>query len=194
MLSLDLKNMFNTMSREKCRHVLSTKFPHLLCLFDALYRWANKVHVRKEDGTLETFLQFEGFALGCPLSGVFSALVLGEVLKHLNEGQSDCSLHAANPQDDVDDLISKLLAFIDDTNAVVPHQDVAWIFYEIRTIDITFGCQSSKKKTKILTTITGSSLLLHLPQETAEELNRTINTYTKGEVTTVLTILSLPIG
>eukprot|EP00957_Ditylum_brightwellii_P097433 7420947-Ditylum_brightwellii.AAC.1 len=106
LLSLDLKNMFNTMSQEKCRKILSKKFPNLLCLFDALYKRANKVHVRKEDDTLETFLQFEGFAQGCPLSGVFSASVLGDLLKHLNEGQSDHSLCATNPQDDVDNLIS----------------------------------------------------------------------------------------
>eukprot|EP00957_Ditylum_brightwellii_P135486 10330253-Ditylum_brightwellii.AAC.1 len=62
------------MSRQKCRHILQDKFPRLVCLFDALYKRANKVIVQKADGTIKTFLQYKGFAQGCPLSGVFAAL------------------------------------------------------------------------------------------------------------------------
>eukprot|EP00957_Ditylum_brightwellii_P156107 11882507-Ditylum_brightwellii.AAC.1 len=51
------------------------KFSHLVCLFDALYKKANRVIVRKADGTLKTFLQYEGFVQGCPLSGIFAAAV-----------------------------------------------------------------------------------------------------------------------
>eukprot|EP00957_Ditylum_brightwellii_P131306 10014688-Ditylum_brightwellii.AAC.1 len=68
LLSLDLKNIFNRMSREKCRQILKDKFPHFVCLFDSLYKQANKVWVRKADGTIKEFLQYEGYAQGCPLS------------------------------------------------------------------------------------------------------------------------------
>eukprot|EP00957_Ditylum_brightwellii_P043858 3325703-Ditylum_brightwellii.AAC.1 len=62
------------MSHKKCRNILKPKFPHLVCLFDALYNRANKVIICKEDSTLEIFLQLEGYAQGCPLSSVFSTL------------------------------------------------------------------------------------------------------------------------
>ena len=58
----DIVNMFNRISRRACRRQLQRHFPHLLPLFDALYRKANKVYIRREDRTLETLLQVEGFA------------------------------------------------------------------------------------------------------------------------------------
>ena len=125
LLLLDLTNMLNKMSREKCRQILLGKFPHLVALFDALYKWANKVFVCKADGTLKVFLQFEGFAQGCPLSGMLAALVLGDLFKYINKEQSKHATLLSNPQEAINKLISKIIAFIDDTNIVLSHLNTA---------------------------------------------------------------------
>eukprot|EP00957_Ditylum_brightwellii_P007677 580390-Ditylum_brightwellii.AAC.1 len=109
LLSLDMNNIFSNMSRKKCRNILKLKFPHLVCLFDALSKRANKVIICKEDSTLETFLQLKGYAQGCPLSSIFSALVFGELLKQLNTQQSACTLTTPTSAN-IDRLVSKIIA------------------------------------------------------------------------------------
>eukprot|EP00957_Ditylum_brightwellii_P210195 15364661-Ditylum_brightwellii.AAC.2 len=101
LLLLDLTNMLNKMSREKCRQILLA------------------------DGTLKVFLQFEGFGQGCPLSGMLAALVLGDLFKYINQEQSKHATLLSNPQEAINKLISKIIAFIDDTNIVLSHLNTA---------------------------------------------------------------------
>eukprot|EP00957_Ditylum_brightwellii_P020399 1538452-Ditylum_brightwellii.AAC.1 len=87
------------MSRKKLRNILHSKFPHLVPLFDSLYCKANKVYFRHSDGTLDLIYQVEGYAQGCPLSAVFAALVLGELLLDIDK---DLLLRCKNRMNRID--------------------------------------------------------------------------------------------
>ena len=52
-LSLDIRNMFNAVSREKLREILSKDFPELEPLADCLYEEFGHTCMKKRDGTWE---------------------------------------------------------------------------------------------------------------------------------------------
>eukprot|EP00957_Ditylum_brightwellii_P040954 3100831-Ditylum_brightwellii.AAC.1 len=118
----------------------------------------------------------------------------GATPQKINTQQAACAHLSSTPQDSIEDLISKIIAFINDAIAVTTHLDAAWLLDQIKQIVVIYGCESNKKKTKILTTIIGKSILSHLPAHTQNELDRAMKTYTDGEVTDWVTILGLPIG
>eukprot|EP00957_Ditylum_brightwellii_P111314 8488913-Ditylum_brightwellii.AAC.1 len=124
------------MSREICRCILIKKFPHLVPFFDSLYKRANKVLAINEDGQPEEFLQVEGFAQGCPLSAIFAALVLGELVK---EVEARHQKKVRRRQHSLDNGDTSLLSYIDDANIVLRYDDALWILMTIRSIGKEFG-------------------------------------------------------
>jgi hypothetical protein len=80
LLSLNLVNMFNNMSRRQCRNILRRHFPQLLSVFNNMYQNATKVWTTLPDGTSHALFMIEGFSQGCPLSSIFAALILHEIL------------------------------------------------------------------------------------------------------------------
>ena len=79
-ISLNLKNMFNEISREKILQVIQAKFPEMLPLVSLLYSDPGTVFFPMADGTWHTQSMAEGVNQGCPLSSILAALVLHEVL------------------------------------------------------------------------------------------------------------------
>ena len=84
LISLDISNMFNAVSRQKCREIIATNFPELQDFIDMLYQDKGQTLVRKDDGTWTTIPVREGFSQGCPASPLFAALVLNYILRKIN--------------------------------------------------------------------------------------------------------------
>ena len=84
-ISLDLKNMFNEVSRNKIFEIVEAKFPELLPLIALLYKNPGTVFYRMIDGSWQTQAMEEGVNQGCPLSSILAALVLQEVLVPLTK-------------------------------------------------------------------------------------------------------------
>ena len=119
LLKLDFANMFNSISRTAIRQALEQYFPELAYIFHMLYPpEGNVVWLQRPDGSWYAFLQQRGAAQGCPLSVLFSCVVLLGLLVRVAE-----YLAARTALRQEQDL-SRLASFIDDTNGVVPLQDV----------------------------------------------------------------------
>ncbi|KAL7553912.1 hypothetical protein ACHAWF_017523, partial [Thalassiosira exigua] len=81
----DIVNMFSEMSREELLDRIGKCYPEMLPLALLLYGDPGQVHFRWEDGTWRHLSVLEGLAQGCPLSGLFAALVLNEIVKPVDE-------------------------------------------------------------------------------------------------------------
>eukprot|EP00957_Ditylum_brightwellii_P102245 7794299-Ditylum_brightwellii.AAC.1 len=148
LLSLDIHNMFNRMSRRKLRVVLKAKFPHLLPLFNSLYLKHNRVYYRHADGHVDFIAQVKGYAQGCPLSAFFASMVLGELLVDLNK---DLRQRCERRQHRCNSGYSETIGFFDDTNTFLLIEDVHWYLVEFVRRGKDYGCTINKEKTKILT-------------------------------------------
>jgi hypothetical protein len=135
LLSLDLLvvNMFNNMSRRQCRNILRRHFPELLSIFDNMYQKATKVWTTLPDGTSHVLLMIEGFSQGCPLSSIFVALILHEIL-HTVKIEHDVRQVGNNRTAGTGGVKIMPIAFMDDTNILLPIDDVAWFVKRVRTL------------------------------------------------------------
>ena len=62
----DIKNMFNSVSREALMESIRVSFPELLPLAHLLYGAPGSVHHRWEDGSWKVIKMIEGVNQGCP--------------------------------------------------------------------------------------------------------------------------------
>jgi hypothetical protein len=85
LVSLDIKNMFNAVSRERLREIISAKFPTLEAFADVIYEDSGQTFVRLENGEWEIISVTEGFTQGCPVSPVFAAIVLNDILSTIQK-------------------------------------------------------------------------------------------------------------
>ena len=83
--------MFNAISREKARQIISCDFPELDGFTDCLYEDFGRQCLRREDRSCKVVEVQEGFSQGCPASPIFAALVLTSILTKINR---DLSLDA----------------------------------------------------------------------------------------------------
>jgi hypothetical protein len=73
--------MFNAVSHQKLRQIISREFPELESFADCLYEEPGQSIIQKSDGTWESIPVNEGFSQGCPASPVFAAFVLTNLLQ-----------------------------------------------------------------------------------------------------------------
>jgi hypothetical protein len=184
LLSLDLINTFNNMSRRECRNILRRDFPDLLSIFDNMYQRATKVWTTLPDGTAHVLLMIEGFSQGCPLSSIFAALILHEILKEVKTTH-DARRVGKNRTQGKGGAEIMPIAFMDDTNILLPIEDVEWFLKRVTKLGAPVGVLIGREK-KILTNIHGVSILDFLPPDLATTLSRAIETFTTGECTTGL--------
>ena len=85
LVSLDIKNMFNEISRQKLREIIGKRYPGLESFADLLYEEDGHTGVKMSDGTWTYIPICEGFDKGCPMSPVFAAMVLGVILEELDQ-------------------------------------------------------------------------------------------------------------
>eukprot|EP00978_Attheya_sp_CCMP212_P046214 scaffold379391_cov30-Attheya_sp.AAC.1 len=189
LLSLDLVNMFNNMSRQQCRNIpLRRHFPELLSIFDNMYQQATKVWTTLPDGTPHCLLMIEGFSQGCPLSLLFAALILHEILNDVKIEEHDTRRLGNGRKAGTGGVEIMPIAFMDDTNILLPMDNVAWFLKRVRDLGAPVGIIIGKDN------ITGVSILPFLPPTQAASLKEAIDTFTNGECSTGLRILGSPLG
>ena len=155
----------------------------------------------------------EGVNQGCPLSSIFAALVLNTILKPLDKALQDRAktrLLLGDSGDDGQGSITHLLAYVDDNNALVPHQDIKFCIEKFEELAAPLGCKLNPSKTRILTSCNGSSILpaLHSSNpalassissaiakySVSSTTNNSTTTTTPVEVTDGLRVLGAPVG
>jgi hypothetical protein len=135
LLSLDIKNMFNAISRQKLREIVAIDFSELEPFVNMLYTEEGQTMVKLEDGTWGTILVKEGFSQGCPLTPVFTGIVLNHVLRKLNkmilerahQRQKTTATTLALGSDDGMGSIPLKMGYMDDVNALVSIHDAAFL-------------------------------------------------------------------
>jgi hypothetical protein len=163
LLLLDIVNMFNEVSRDAARKILSTQphFSALLPYFDLMYGSANRCYFTTPEGMTDFFLQHEGFPQGDPLAPVLACLVLHQLLEPLNAGLSNratARLLSKIPGDDGNGSLAATSSYIDDTCAFLDYSDLPWFLQTFSSLGQPLGIKLNRSKTKMLTvTGTGTS-------------------------------------
>ncbi|MGH7955178.1 MAG: reverse transcriptase domain-containing protein, partial [Gloeomargaritales cyanobacterium] len=200
LVQLDLKNMFNSVSRVKARQLIGQHFRHLLPLFDLMYKLPPKVWYQLPEGTWDHFLQIEGFPQGCPLSPFFSALVLHCILEELDRELRQRASERLTSKDLGDDGlggVTDIFAFLDDTSSVVPYDDLLYMFQRFVELGTSLGCHLAPGKCTILTSTCSISPAAYLSERHRTELHTVLTTYCggpSGELVKGTRLLGYPLG
>ncbi|MGH7974390.1 MAG: reverse transcriptase domain-containing protein [bacterium] len=183
LVQLDLKNMFNSVSRQKARQLIQRHFRHLLPLFDLMYKIPPKVWYQLPEGTWKYFLQIEGFPQGCPLSPFFSALVLHCILveldQELRQRASDRKI-SGDLGDDGLGSVTDIFAFLDDTSSVIHYDDLLFMFRRFVELGAPLGCHLAQGKCTILTSTCAVSPRQYLAEQHRSDLNTVLRNYCGG--------------
>ena len=200
MLLLDFKNMFNSCSRDVALAKIKTLTPHLLPFIETLYQHSTIVWVKRPNGEYEQIIQLEGFAQGCPLAPLLSALVLHELLlplQHQLNSRAATRKRNNKPGDDGQGSLTNLLAYLDDTTAVVAYEDANFIIDYINLHGAQYGCIIQNEKTKFLTSTNGTTPFNFLPkqhQTLLTQLRNRCSNPLQAELVTGTRLLGTPIG
>jgi hypothetical protein len=190
LLTLDITNMFNAISRQACRYQLSkfSTIHSLLPFFDLLYATPNTCWHKSPDSHHANFPQWEGFAQGCPLSGAFSDLVLSMVLQPINHELQQRHFQSIIPP-------PATLSYHDDTSIVLPYTDIPWFLTRFQELGNPLGIQLNLQKTQILTTLTEESPLPYLHPSQQQALLDTLQILgSNAEQRHGIRLLGQPIG
>ncbi|KAL7553176.1 hypothetical protein ACHAWF_017394, partial [Thalassiosira exigua] len=131
----DFKNMFNEMSREEVMDILEEEYPELVALCWLLYGDGNSVYFNWADGTWRRISVWEGLNQGCPLSGLLAALVMGRIVRPVDEllrARAAARLADNNPGDDGHGGVTHFMGWVDDLTAAIPLEDVRFCCEQIR--------------------------------------------------------------
>ena len=210
LVSLDITNMFNSVSREKCREIIATEFPELQAFADMLYQEEGRTLVRKDDGSWEVIPVREGFSQGCPVSPLFAALVLNHILSKVNSDLIKVATRRKNTRNNLDDNkggIPLILAYVDDVNALIPNCDVQLFLDLFKKYGEPLGALLNTEKTRILTSTSSTPTtekLLHSGYASSRtignSLTQAIATYSKDKdgspikLTEGIRVLGSPVG
>ncbi|KAL7503585.1 hypothetical protein ACHAXN_002323, partial [Cyclotella atomus] len=108
LVSLDIKNMFNAVSRERLREIIAEHFPTLKPFADLIYDRKGKTFVQKEDGSWVIIEVNKGFSQGCPASPAFAAIILHDILSKIQPELECRAAHRALNNDKGDDSLGSL--------------------------------------------------------------------------------------
>jgi hypothetical protein len=162
LVSLDIRNMFNAVSRERLREIISEKFPTLEAYSDLIYDGNGETFVRLENGQWTVIPVSEGFSQGCPASPVFAALVLHDILSTIQPELVRRAEQRKALVDIGDDGLGSIgfsLAHVDDVNAMLHHDDVEYFLRRFTELGGPLGAILNTEKTRIMTTTSGTSIL-----------------------------------
>ena len=156
LLLLDITNMFNSCSRASVRDLLADHpaFQPLLPFFDFLYGGPNKCYFFDNQGNVDHFVQEEGFAQGCPLGPIFSALCFYILLKPLQKElkqRANARKQAGTRDDDGHGSRGATTSYLDDTGCWLAHQDTDFFLARFTALGTPLGIMLNPSKTKILT-------------------------------------------
>jgi hypothetical protein len=154
LVTLDIENMFNAISRQACLSTLNqeTTLQPLIPYFNLLYSNFNVCWYQTPDKVYKTFQQQEGFTQGCPLSGAFADIVLTMVLTPINE-----QLAQRIATRDPTAIPPKTLSYHDDTSAIIPYPDINWFLHTFQLLGTPLGIRLNLAKTQLLTSLTDTA-------------------------------------
>jgi hypothetical protein len=213
LVSLDIVNMFNAISRERLREIIAADFPSLEGFADMLYDEDGETYVKMEDGSWAVIPVTEGFAQGCPVSPLFAAIVLNSIIQKIQpmlETKAKERLRNNDTGDDSQGTIGLIMAYVDDVNILLHHDDVEFFLDTFNKLATPLGGVLNVTKTRIMTSTSNKSLvdiMLASPDEnivrTGESLDRAITAYSKKledgqlvkeEIVTGLRVLGAPLA
>ena len=180
---LDLKNMFNNISREELRDIVDECFPELVPLVDLLYDTNGEVSFRWEDGSWRRITMIEGANQGCPLSAIFAALVLDRVIRPIDgqlKARAAARLADGDKGDDNHGSVANLFGYVDDVATAVCYDDYDFLHQAFDEEGNARGCHQNGFKTRALTSCNGVSILptLRVTQPAmARRIEATLDTY-----------------
>ena len=204
-ISLDIANMFNEISRERAQNIIDCHFPHLSHMGNLLLSEPTTCYFLEPDGQWNHFIQEEGLPQGCPFSPLFAALVLHTIIVELDaklRKRAETRKQGKKFLDDKEGGITNLFAYVDDLNAVVPIRDSLFYCDEFTRLAENLGLRIKTDKSKILTSTCGVSPLTALPDSDRQILTACLQKYTKTdknkegyvEKLNGMIILGFPIG
>ena len=199
---LDLTNMFNNVSRTEARKILLSKpaTTPLVPLLDLLTNQPCHSWYFDEHQQAQYLLQEEGFPQGCPLSPLFSCLVLLALTTKINKEQALRATQQLRAGDAADDGLggkAHTASIMDDTSVCLPHTDLHWFLQRFTELGKPLGIILNQRKTKILTSTTGTSPQLSLPHRDGLDQALTFlspTDPTSAEITDGVRFLGQPIG
>ena len=209
LVSLDIKNMFNAVSRQKLRQILAIEFPELAPFADCLYKEQGQTVIKRKNGTWEWIPVREGFSQGCPMSPVFAGFVLKRILTQVFKDMKSIAIARHKKGEGGDDGqggVPLIMGFVDDVNALVPTNDVFLFLQLFEKYGNPLGAILNTDKTRILTTTSGKSVVqrlinsdLEVERQAGTSLSKAIHNYSRNkgepiEVTDGLRVLGVPIG
>ena len=148
----------------------------------------------------------EGFTQGCPFSPLFAGLVLTNILEKINNEllqRASNRLNKNNKGDDEKGGQPLIMAYVDDTNCLIPLQDVLFFLKRFEHYGIPLGAIMNTDKTRIMTSTSGESILSKLTNNNEhtleQELREAISKYSTNnsemhEEVNGLRVLGSPIG
>ena len=205
LLSLDIRNMFNEVSRNATLATLrNTPALHpLLPYYRLLYDGPNTCWYKPaHDQTHQCFFQHEGHAQGDPLSGAFSsiplALLLNQIRPQLIQRQQQRQPHPT-PTHPTPPLHAPR-CYMDDTSIILHHEDISWFIHQFQQHGPQFGIHLNPTKTQLLTATNHSATHTashphpnpHIRQ--ALQLLMGADPHTTPQITTGIRLLGAPIG
>jgi len=138
-ITLDLVNMFNTISMVKARDLIYAHFPHLLLLFDVLYFYPSRWY-RDPTGNRKYFMRQEGSSQGCPFAAFLACLVLNEVLTPIAPSLAQCSNRCkANPIQGMVVLEALLRVYVDDCTVSLSYPNLLFFMETLQCMMKHFG-------------------------------------------------------
>ena len=151
---LDLKNIFNLVSRKKLMAVITKIFPKLLPFTTLLYGDSGTVNLRWDDRSWQSIEMEEGVNQGCPLSSIFAALVLNKILVPLDKILQERAVKHAlqqGPGEDGQGGSTHQIGFVDNLGATVILEDVLFFIEKFDVLARPFGYLLNTFKTRIFT-------------------------------------------
>ena len=98
-----------------------------------LYEESGETYAKIEDGSWAIIKVEEGFFQGCPVSPVFAAIVLNVILRKIQpqlETRARSRLSEGHPGDDGQGTLGLFMAYVDDVNVLLHHNDVEFFLDE----------------------------------------------------------------
>ena len=198
LISLDIQNMFNEISRQKTKEIISNNFPHLIKYTNLLINEPTQCWYLKPSGGWDFFNQEEGLPQGCPFSPVFAALVLHSIIKPIDKElkkRAQTRYEKGLLGDDKKGSRTNLMAYVDDLNCVIPYEDAYFFCKKFKELATKIGLKLNNKKSSILTNTNKISIKPFISNQNRNNLEKCLKEFTENkENNEGVTILGFPIG
>ena len=196
--------MFNNVSRTEARKILLSDeaTSPLLPLFDLLTSHPCNSWYFNENKEPNHLKQDEGFPQGCPLSPLFSCLVLLALTNQINKEQAQRAATRKRSGDTGNDGRggkAHTASIMDDTSVCLPHCDLPWFLHRFKELGEPLGIIMNHSKTKILTTTTNKPSAKTLSPPAQQHIEEALSFLAPqapdtAEITTGVRFLGQPVG